>query len=213
MPPHPVTFSVLTIPHSATIHAYYLLHQSPSTYYRIIHMATHYEILGLPASSTGSKSLTPALIKAAYRRSLLQYHPDKLSNSDSVLTSTKPANLKCSIDQISTAYATLSVAKLRQEYDRELALSSQERKKEGESFRTGVEMVDLDDLMYEEIGDEMIWYRSCRCGDDRGFLVKAEDLEEASSDGELYTGCGGCSLWLKVLFDVIEDAEEETKES
>lgn len=72
-----------------------------------------------------------------------------------------------------------------------------------EVFRTGIETVDLDDLEVDEARGE--WYRSCRCGDDQGFLVAESDLEEAVEEGELSVGCRGCSLWLKVLFGVMEE--------
>ena len=168
-------------------------------------MSTHYEILGLPAR----KALTPQLIKAAYRRALLQHHPDK---SGSVRATTTEFTKTYSIDQISTAYSVLLSPKSKSEYDREIALSAKSapRSEDGEIFRTGVEIVDLDDLEFEEDAKtgETSWYRSCRCGDDRGYLIKEEDLEEASSEGELYAGCLGCSLWLKVLFGVVEDEQE-----
>jgi diphthamide biosynthesis protein 4 len=71
--------------------------------------------------------------------------------------------------------------------------------------------VDLDDLVYDEA--EVTWHRSCRCGDDRGFLIRETDLEEASDIGELHVGCKGCSLWLRVLFGVVEeDAMEHISE-
>lgn len=163
-------------------------------------MSTHYEVLSLPQS----KALTPRLVKTAYRRALLQHHPDK---SGSVTPS------KYSVDQITVAYQTLSVPKLRSEYDRELVLSAKSapQTQDGEIFRTGVEVVDLEDLNEEEDSatGESVWYRSCRCGDERGYLIKEEDLEEASSEGELYAGCMGCSLWLKVLFGVVEEVEKD----
>jgi len=36
-------------------------------------------------------------------------------------------------------------------------------------------------------------------------LIRETDLEEAADDGELNVGCNGCSLWLKVLFGIIEE--------
>jgi len=72
-----------------------------------------------------------------------------------------------------------------------------------QAFHTGIETVDLDDLNVNEA--QGIWYRGCRCGDERGFLVREADLEEAVDDGEISVGCKGCSLWLKVLFGVMED--------
>lgn len=163
---------------------------------------THYEVLSLPQS----KALTPQLVKTAYRRALLQHHPDK-SRSGSVTSS------NYSVDQITTAYQVLSVPKLRAEYDRELAVSvkSSAQSKDGGTgiFRTGVEVVDLDDLGYDEEGE--CWFRGCRCGDERGYLIKEGDLEEASGEGEVYAGCAGCSLWLKVLFGVVEEKDGEKK--
>lgn len=125
------------------------------------------------------------------------------------------------MDQITVAYQTLSSPKLKSDYDRELALSAKAQQavggKDGEIFRTGVEVVDLDDLEYEEDRKtgETTWFRGCRCGDDRGYVIKEYDLEEASkegNEGELWAGCAGCSLWLKVLFGVVEeDGQEEKK--
>lgn len=69
-------------------------------------------------------------------------------------------------------------------------------------FKTGVDVVDLDDLEYDEA--EGIWYRGCRCGDERGFEVREHDLEEGGGEGEVVVGCRGCSLWLRLLFGVVE---------
>lgn len=69
-------------------------------------------------------------------------------------------------------------------------------------FRTGVESVDLDDLNYDE--NSATWSRSCRCGNEKGFMFGESDLEEASEVGELVVGCSDCSLWLRVYFAVLE---------
>jgi hypothetical protein len=61
-------------------------------------------------------------------------------------------------------------------------------------------------MNYDEMGET--WFKSCRCGDERGFQVREADLEEASDIGELHIGCRGCSLWLKVLFGVVEEKAE-----
>ncbi|OBT89922.1 hypothetical protein VE02_01527 [Pseudogymnoascus sp. 03VT05] len=184
-------------------------------------MVTYYEILGLPNSRDAARFLTPQLLKAAYRKSLLQHHPDKVQQVSSPENgSTKAANKQPSsaytVDQITKAYSIISTPKLCEEYDRELALQSQETGEFGaqqkNGFRTGVEIVDLDDLDFDE--EDSLWFRSCRCGDDRGFLIREEDLEEAADDGELAVGCRGCSLWLRVLFGVVEEsAQHETPEN
>jgi diphthamide biosynthesis protein 4 len=181
-------------------------------------MATHYEVLGLPSSFDSTGALTPQLLKAAYRRALLLHHPDKVQqivppDGAPERTSQMNSSSNYTVDQITKAYSVISAPKLRAQYDRELALQSQKTgtysSQKKDIFRTGIEVVDLDDL---EIDDKnSLWYRSCRCGDGRGFLVREEDLEEAADDGELNVGCKGCSLWLKVLFGVI-DADAEAKD-
>ena len=108
------------------------------------------------------------------------------------------------------AFSTLSDSKSRAEYDRGLkqgATRGERGVKGRESFRTGVEAADLDDLETDEA--QSVWYRSCRCGDERGFLIREADLEEAAEDGEISVGCRGCSLWLKVLFSVMEEGPSQ----
>ncbi|KAF2474543.1 uncharacterized protein BDR25DRAFT_301249 [Lindgomyces ingoldianus] len=53
--------------------------------------------------------------------------------------------------------------------------------------------------------------RSCRCGAEPGFRFSEIELEDALSQGEkeILVGCEGCSLWVRVGFDVVEEAEEE----
>lgn len=161
---------------------------------------SYYEILGLPEALHDESNLTAQMLRTAYRRALLQNHPDKHTNGP--LTST---HARYSVDQITEAFSALSTPKSRAKYDSELKLqrATENGWQTKQIFHTGIETVDLDDL---EVDDTQgIWFRSCRCGDDRGFLVKEADLEEAANEGELTVGCRGCSLWLKVLFGVIED--------
>jgi diphthamide biosynthesis protein 4 len=164
------------------------------------YMPTYYEVLGLPEGFRDDPILSAQTLRNAYRRALLQNHPDKATQSPMT-------GAKFSIDQISEALSTLADRKARAEYDKELKkrVAEYERGVKGrEVFRTGIEIVDLDDLETEEL--QGIWYRSCRCGDGRGFLIRESDLEEAAEDGEISVGCRGCSLWLKVLFGVMEEA-------
>jgi diphthamide biosynthesis protein 4 len=173
---------------------------------------SHYETLGLPRALCATSDLSAHHLKAAYRRALLQHHPDKIrvstfSQNTGNVTERAIRKPAYTIDQISEAYATLSDPKSRAEHDRDLALGgrTEESGKQGQTevSHTGLEIVDLDDLAYDET--EVTWYRSCRCGDERGFLIREADLEEASDLGELHVGCKGCSLWLKVLFGVVEE--------
>jgi diphthamide biosynthesis protein 4 len=179
-------------------------------------IATHYQVLDLSWNFGVDSDLSAQHLKAAYRRALFQHHPDKTgAQSDSkhdLEVGKRPGNKATyTIDQITEAYATLSILKLRSEYNRVLQLRARPPKGTGQGddqiFRSGLEIVDLSDLSYDEMGE--VWFKSCRCGDERGFQIREADLEEASDIGELHVGCRGCSLWLKVLFGVVEEKAED----
>ncbi len=178
---------------------------------------TYYEILSLSSttfSETNDPSTTTALLKRAYRRALLNHHPDKKTPNT---TTTSPPNPQqhhqntITIDQISTAYATLSHPPSRKAYDLSLLSQSPSRQatEAAANFQTGIETLDLDDLDYEEDDKDGTtrWYRSCRCGNPRGYLFTEDDLEEAADLGELMVGCADCSLWLRVCFAVVDDED------
>ena len=166
---------------------------------------THYDVLQLNRQE--SSRLCKDDIKAAYRRALLVHHPDKASNAE-LKTSLKnpPRNTQTprySIDDIVIAHEVLSDPAQRAEYDRTLARSDKlSRTIENGDKRThiGVESFDLEDLAYDE--NKNIWTKSCRCDDEQGYVLTESDLEEESHDGEVYVGCRGCSLFIKVQFAV-----------
>ena len=197
---------------------------------RTAHAVDFYEVLSLSFTGSSSTVLSKQQIKIAYHKALLQHHPDKagavareirLGGSTNSTSASTPnpffarsdgnsSRQLYTIDQITTAYKTLSDPVLRSEYDRSLRLDRvkvAEREKTGDVFHTGLEIVDLEDLDCEEAegGDGDCWYRGCRCGDERGFLVNEEDLERETEHGEIIIGCRGCSLWLKILFAVEAD--------
>ncbi|KAJ5287781.1 diphthamide biosynthesis protein 4 [Penicillium angulare] len=182
----------------------------------------YYQILNIPFTSS-SATLSKQQIKLAYHKALLKHHPDKAatvtqdsgiqgstfaSSNDSSSMSNNDARTY-TIDEITTAYKTLLDPQQRAEYDRTLRLDRQRStEKTGDVFHTGLEIVDLEDLACDEgdaTNDLAVWYRGCRCGDDRGFLVTEDDLEREAEHGEIVIGCRGCSLWLKILF-AVEDA-------
>lgn len=76
-----------------------------------------------------------------------------------------------------------------------------------QDFILGLELLDLSDFD-EQDGEvaEGEWTRACRCGDEKGFRILEEDLEDAEGRGEkeVLVGCRGCSLWVRVGFDVEE---------
>ena len=160
----------------------------------------YYELLGLDSTSS-QPALSAQDIKHAYKRTLLQYHPDKAAGAS---LKAKSSASGPTVDEITLAYKTLSNPNLRNDYDRLLLQStSYQRSDVGSSSRhVGLEIVDLDSLVFDETSET--WSRNCRCGDAKGFVVNEAELEKNAQDGELTVGCKGCSLWLKVLFGVEE---------
>jgi len=181
---------------------------------------TYYEILNISPSTLLSSGEDPAtLIKRAYRRALLRHHPDKKSTTTVVNTTAG-----ITVDQISLAYATLVSPAQRKAYDVSLLTARNEANSysssnnnnnnnnssagEDSSFQTGIETIDLDDIKHDPTTDT--WFRSCRCGNPRGYHFSEADLEEAADSGipELMVGCTDCSLWLRVHFAVVEDDDD-----
>ncbi|KAF4162860.1 hypothetical protein CNMCM6936_001492 [Aspergillus lentulus] len=186
----------------------------------------YYEILNLPFT-TPPTALSKQQLKVAYHKALLKHHPDKATSIAAIPSPTHDAktaqrpspdgNADASptftIDEITAAYKTLSDPALRAEYDRVLRLErvtvGKGEKSAAAAFHTGLEVVDLEDLVCEETGDGegqslLCWYRGCRCGDERGFMVTEMDLEKEAEHGEVVIGCRGCSLWMKILFAMEE---------
>jgi diphthamide biosynthesis protein 4 len=142
--------------------------------------------------------MTPDELKAAYRAALLRHHPDKHSPT------AQRADRAATIDAIKLAYTTLSHPALRAAYDKSLLTTPSAQAK---NHHTGEESLDLDDLPFDEASGE--WYRVCRCGEERGFVVTEAELEEEMARGgrEVVVGCRGCSLWVRVGFGVVEEDE------
>lgn len=168
-----------------------------------------YDILALPALSQLQPTLSKQTLRSAYRRALLQHHPDKSAGTKT--SEAAESGQGISIDAITHAYTVLSDPQRRQEYDATLILAQPRGDSRGvseqQAFRT-VETVDLDDLRFDEAAN--VWFRDCRCGDERGFTVHETDLEEAADEGMIDVGCKGCSLWIKLLFSTEEVEVEQT---
>ena len=162
----------------------------------------HYQVLSLSPPSQTGRDVTARDIKLAYRHSLLHHHPDKSKS-----TAPKAANSGLpnpTIDAIKLAYKVLSDAKARSEYDRFLRLQTSNKNATLEKPHPGLETADLDDLDYDEL--QHVWYHSCRCGNSKGFLLTEQELEREAEHGEVITGCRGCSLWLRIVFEVADGA-------
>ncbi|KXL42577.1 hypothetical protein M433DRAFT_460721 [Acidomyces richmondensis BFW] len=162
-------------------------------------MQDYYRILDL-GSRRYDGTLSAQEVKQAYRRALLLHHPDKESGRSTAST----PHLSVSVDSIALAYKTLVDPILKADYDRALSISGIQQngdlRAEKMIHHTGLETVDLDSLEFHE--SDRMWSRSCRCGEDKGFIATETELEKHVDEGELIVGCRGCSLWLRVLFSV-----------
>lgn len=186
---------------------------------------THYEVLALPPSflEDAKDDQIRTLLKQAYHRALLQHHPDKAPKPNSSTLTHQPSSTTTTsskshptytIDQITTAYTTLSASKSRSEYNIYIRNNlTNATSSTPSAFQTGIETLDLDDLASDESDatGETTWFKSCRCGNERGFVFGEADLEEAGDLGELIVGCQDCSLWLRVCFAIVEEEEAAEK--
>lgn len=122
----------------------------------------YYALLGVDPRATADE------IKSAYHRTLLAHHPDKA----------RPSASSSSMDfaQLKQAYATLSSANLRREYDAKAVEVRTQRP---------AQVVSLDE--FEEQAGGGVWRYPCRCG--RAYVLREEDMER---DVHL-VGCEGCS--------------------
>ena len=164
-----------------------------------------YRKLGLPSPQASNRP-SQEDIKRAYRRALLENHPDKARRQEQAANTPRLRQTgSFPVTDIIQAYNTLINPSKRAEYDRSLRLrSSQPSRSTSSSFKppSNCETVDLDDLTLDtEIN---VWYTGCRCGAERGYSVSEDELEENCHVGVIHTSCGGCSLWLKVEFQAAE---------
>ena len=166
---------------------------------------SHYGILGLPSPNSTGHKVSLLDIKAAYRRALLHYHPDKSSSAFGAAANA--ASSKYSVDQILLAYKTLIDPASRLQYDQSLK-SAPVSTLDAEQPGPGLESVDLDDMEFDT--RDTTWNRGCRCGNERGFVVTEDDLEKYADLGEILTDCRGCSLWRKVTY---ASADRDTLDS
>ncbi|KAK6510861.1 Diphthamide biosynthesis protein 4 [Arthrobotrys conoides] len=201
---------------------------------------THYNILSIPQSLPPTHKNYQSLLKKSYHRTLLRCHPDKLPAGISAASTSIAGQVKgredddddedeiYTIDQINTAYKTLSSPKLRQEYDLFLRSSVSNGTNGGVGgggYKTGLDVVDLDDMVYhlpkEEGGSSGGRFtKSCRCGAEEGYVLTEEDMDDVEKEVQqqnpnsgnkarsMVIGCLGCSLWIQVDW-VVCDSDDE----
>lgn len=171
--------------------------------------------------------IPPHELRQAYKRALLHHHPDKQKKKKPQESTSSPTTYPppaATIDEITEAYRVLGNASERAKYDVELRkwkmmnnhLHHHHHGADAviTTRHTGMEIVDLEELDFEVLETENekdatatgnIWKRACRCGSIPAFVVTEAELEKSADEGELVTGCKGCSLWLKVMFTVDDD--------
>ncbi|KAL1894429.1 Diphthamide biosynthesis protein 4 [Sporothrix stenoceras] len=177
------------------------------------------------STSPADQATRAALVRRAYRRALLQHHPDKQMRAGSGASS---AASNFTVDDIKAAYIALG-GDSASGNTAPTAGTLESASAALEPTATGLEIVDLDELPYDEA--MQTWYRTCRCGNPRGYTFGERDLEEELDAeameellvgnqgtkaatttipaGELLVGCQDCSLWLCVHFAVAPDGGED----
>ncbi|OWM70891.1 DPH4 homolog [Punica granatum] len=143
-------------------------------------------------------------IRASYRSKVLNHHPDKAR----VAAPETGDSDKAKFLEIQQAWETLSDARLRRLYDRELQASRQDV--------LVAEDVSLEDMLMESVEDVLQLFHSCRCGD--YFSIDSGELEEMGChllrDGSSVVSkvsgtlpasviipCGSCSLRIRLLVE------------
>lgn len=161
----------------------------------------HYSILGIPTpKNADDPSITPEVLKSAYRNALLLHHPDRRPNEKG----TEGGAEKVTVDQIVQAYEVLADPIARARYH-DLLVKQRSTLSLGVGKgveRSAVETFDLEELECRDTDQGAVWERLCRCGG--LYLVSERQLGEVAGDGEIVMGCRGCSLFIRVVFDVVE---------
>ena len=177
------------------------------------HCSHLYQVLGLPYHPW--PNLTPEKLKTAYHAALLRNHPDKshgvalVASGTSQRSNARKAPI-FSVDEIIVAYQTLLKSIGRAVHDSDIESTnfrSTQFHPRKSSVHAGVETYDLDDLTFVASTNE--WHKRCRCGDNQGYVLEEAELDGEDETGEIYVGCKGCSLFIKVLFEVVEEEEAE----
>ncbi|CDO56577.1 hypothetical protein DV495_002327 [Geotrichum candidum] len=163
----------------------------------------YYELLGVYRSEPAAYSDVPlSEIKQGYHAALLDNHPDKQQQQQQ--TGSAPL---LSIPLIKAAFAVLSNAAERAEYDKKLitgggvAVASA-----GLPPRATGCTMDLSELtIHEDDPENFRWTSACRCGEDEGYALTERDLEANGDLTSIVVQCVGCSLWIEVQYDIEEE--------
>lgn len=112
---------------------------------------SHYAVLGVPNDASFDA------IKAAYRRKLLEVHPDKIQSGAAPAISTASKSLS----DLQQAFAVLKDAQARAIYDSQLRGAEQRSRFEGVPWMT-IHISDMD--LVEGPQGQLVYEYDCRCG-------------------------------------------------
>lgn len=134
----------------------------------------YYEVLGCSKDSTDEE------IKRAYRRRLLQFHPDKSGSTDSQ-----------EFHNVTEAWRVLGQPESRRRYN---AVCKQEELEDREKLEDSPVYARLSPSDFEEsVLEDTLFYR-CRCGSH--YFIERDDLREKNV--LLHVMCDGCTLIIVV---------------
>jgi DnaJ-class molecular chaperone len=143
-----------------------------------------YEILGV------SRSATPDAIRAAYRRKLLQLHPDKSSQH----SSTRAESNVVAVHELQHAYDVLRDVARRKEYDAQLDAACQQQ--ECATIPWLSISIEEMEVFTTEHGSEAYEFE-CRCGD--VFELSAQELPKEHNTS-VTVPCRSCTNILLVRY-------------
>ncbi|XP_014216573.1 dnaJ homolog subfamily C member 24 [Copidosoma floridanum] len=132
----------------------------------------HYQVLGCTSESSFEE------LKEAYRRKVLESHPDKSSNAKETVGTFR---------EVKTAWETLKDPELRKKYDlkyREACLEAE----------TALVHARLTPLELEETEEQDILSYPCRCGN--SYLVHKTELEEINCI--VHVPCQDCTFVIAI---------------
>lgn len=167
----------------------------------------HFTVLGLPKPRRKDE-FVPSIevLKAAYRKTLLKYHPDKVEAQEkSASLSSRVTQPRYTIDQITDAYHVLADPSRRAIYVNQFLHSQNQAvsKVSKELAGSGLEVVDLGDLVFHQGDRDQYWSKVCRCGN--SYRVSEQQLESTEGDNDIVVQCQGCSLCIVVTFEAVGD--------
>jgi diphthamide biosynthesis protein 4 len=160
---------------------------------------TLYEVLSVTEDATYDE------IRAAYKSSALNTHPDK---AQTALESSVPSDEHRGFLSVQKAWEILRHPNSRAEYDKQLQSSRQNTEIIASEIEVG-------DMIAESTADSVELLYPCRCGDyfaisscelgEMGILITGDGLVELqtsdSASAFVVLGCGSCSLKIRLVIN------------